>query len=247
MQKLYRDFRRLISSVPPIIAATLIISVVGMNLMANKSINTGLDWLALDCGILFSWLTFMCLDVLTHCFGPKTATAMSLAALALNLLMAGLFFIASLIPGVWGESFVDGSETLLNHALNRTFGGTWYIIFGSSVAFGVSAVLNNFMNHGIGRRLKGEGSFRHFALRSYISTFIAQFVDNLTFALIVSRVFFGWSLLQCFTCALTGGIMELVFEIFFSPIGYRWARGLARVEEFELAEDEEMSGREIIM
>lgn len=246
MKKLYRDFRRLIVSVPPVIASLLIISVVGMNLMANKSINTGLDWLALDCGILFSWLVFMCLDVLTHCYGPRTATAMSLLALALNLLMAGLFFLASVIPGVWGESFVAGSEALLNKALNNTFGGTWYIIFGSSVAFGVSAVLNNFLNHGIGQRLRVTGGFRQFALRSYVSTFAAQFVDNLTFALIVSRVFFGWSLLQCLTCALTGGVMELLFEVFFSPIGYRWTRGLMRADTEALTEDEDLSGRELI-
>lgn len=246
MKKLYRDFRRLIVSVPPVIASLLIISVVGMNLMANKSINTGLDWLALDCGILFSWLVFMCLDVLTHCYGPRTATAMSLLALALNLLMAGLFFLASVIPGVWGESFVAGSEALLNKALNNTFGGTWYIIFGSSVAFGVSAVLNNFLNHGIGQRLRVTGGFRQFALRSYVSTFAAQFVDNLTFALIVSRVFFGWSLLQCLTCALTGGVMELLFEVFFSPIGYRWTRGLMRADTEAMTEDEDLSGRELI-
>ena len=226
MKESYGRFRHLISPIPPFIAAALIMSLVGMNLLANKSINTGLDWLALDCGILFSWLTFMCLDVLTHCFGPKTATAASLLALALNLLMAGVFFLASLIPGVWGESFVEGSENLINHALNRTFGGTWYIIFGSSVAFGVSAVVNNFLNHGIGKHLKGKEGFGHFALRAYISTATAQFIDNLTFALIVSRVFFGWSLLQCFTCALTGGILELVFEVFFSPLGYKWAKGL---------------------
>ena len=246
MKKLYRDFRRLIVSVPPLVASLLIISVVGMNLMANKSINTGLDWLALDCGILFSWLTFMCLDVLTHCYGPRTATAMSLLALLLNLLMAGLFFLASVIPGVWGESFVEGSEALLNRALNKTFGGTWYIIFGSSVAFGVSAALNNFLNHGIGLRMRIRGGFRQFALRSYISTFAAQFVDNLTFALIVSRVFFGWSLLQCFTCALTGGVMELLFEVFFSPLGYRWTKGLAQAKEEDLPEDEDMSGRELV-
>lgn len=246
MKKILGEFRRLISSVPPVIAATLILSVVGMNLMANKSINTGLDWLALDCGILFSWLTFMSLDVLTHCYGPRAATAMSLLALILNVLMAGLFFLASLIPGVWGESFVEGSENLINRALNNTFGGTWYIIFGSSVAFGVSAAVNNFLNHGIGQRLKGQGGFRHFALRAYISTFTAQFVDNLVFALIVSRVFFGWSLLQCFTCALTGGVMELIFEVFFSPLGYRWARGLVREEAYDLPDDEEMSGRELV-
>ncbi len=226
MKKFISSFRRLVSSVPPVIAALLILSVVGMNLLANKSIDTGVAWLALDCGILFSWLTFMSLDVLTHCFGPKAASAMSLLALALNLLMAGIFFLASLIPGVWGESFVAGSEAVINRALDRTFGGTWYIILGSSVAFAVSAVLNNFMNYGIGRLLRRKRGFGTFAVRSYVSTFLAQFVDNMTFALIVSRVFFGWSLLQCFTCALTGAVLELLFEVVFSPLGYRVAKKL---------------------
>ncbi|MBQ6075574.1 MAG: VUT family protein [Lachnospiraceae bacterium] len=231
MKKIVSAFRRLVSSVPPVIAALLILSVVGMNLLANKSIDTGVEWLALDCGILFSWLTFMSLDVLTHCYGPKAASAMSLLALALNLLMAGIFFLASLIPGVWGESFVAGSEAVINRALDRTFGGTWYIILGSSVAFAVSAVLNNFMNYGIGRLLRRKRGFGTFAVRSYVSTFLAQFVDNMTFALIVSRVFFGWSLLQCFTCALTGAVLELLFEVVFSPLGYRVAKNLIAERE----------------
>ena len=231
MKKIVSAFRRLVSSVPPVIAALLILSVVGMNLLANNSIDTGVEWLALDCGILFSWLTFMSLDVLTHCYGPKAASAMSLLALALNLLMAGIFFLASLIPGVWGESFVAGSEAVINRALDRTFGGTWYIILGSSVAFAVSAVLNNFMNYGIGRLLRRKRGFGTFAVRSYVSTFLAQFVDNMTFALIVSRVFFGWSLLQCFTCALTGAVLELLFEVVFSPLGYRVAKNLIAERE----------------
>ena len=49
---------------------------------------------------------------------------------------------------------------------------------------------------------------------------IGQFVDNFLFALIVSKVFFGWTLLQCVTCALTGRVMELVCEVIFSPLGY---------------------------
>ena len=124
MKKTYLEFRRLLQTVPPLIAALLILSVVGMNLLANKSINTGLDWLALDCGILFSWLTFLSMDVLTHCYGPRAATSLSVAALGLNLLMAVIFFLASRIPGVWGESFVDGSEAVVNAALDNTFGGT---------------------------------------------------------------------------------------------------------------------------
>ncbi len=220
------EFRRLTQSVPPLIAALLVLSVVGMNLLANKSIDTGLDWLALDCGILFSWLTFLSMDVLTHCYGPKAATAMSLAALGLNLLMALIFFIATRIPGVWGESFVEGEEAVINAALDGTFGGTWYIILGSSVAFAASAVLNNFLNYGIGRLLKRDKGFGGFILRSYISTFLAQVADNLIFALLVSRIFFGWTTLQCVTCALTGAALELVFEVVFSPLGYRVSRRL---------------------
>ena len=223
MQKTVSEYRSLIRSVPPLLFSLLVLSVVGMNLLANKSIDTGVDWLALDCGILFSWLTFLSMDVLTHNYGPKTATVLSLAALGLNLLMALIFFLASRVPGVWGESFVDGSETVINTALDRTFGGTWYVILGSSVAFAVSAALNNFLNYGIGTLLRKNESFGSFAIRSYVSTFLAQFADNLIFALIVSRNFFGWTTLQCFTCALTGALLELLFEVVFSPLGYRGA------------------------
>ena len=224
MNKAVLEFRTLVRTVPPLLAALMILSVVGMNLLANKSINTGVEWLALDCGILFSWLTFLTMDVLTHCYGPRAATLLSLVALGLNLMMALVFFIASRIPGVWGESFVEGSEAVINGALNNTFGGTWFIILGSSVAFIASAVLNNFLNYGIGRLLRQNRSFGSFAVRSYVSTFLGQFADNLIFALLVSKLFFGWTGVQCFTCALTGAVMELLFEVVFSPLGYRMSR-----------------------
>lgn len=224
MKKAIAEFHDLLRTVPPLIVTLMILSVVGMNLLANKSINTGLSWLALDCGILFSWLTFLTMDVLTHCCGPRAATLLSFSALLLNLFMALIFFIAGHIPGVWGESFVEGSEGVINAALDNTFSGAWYIILGSSIAFASSAVINNFLNYGIGKALKRKEGFGTFAVRSYVSTFIAQFADNLIFALIVSRLFFGWTLLQCFMCALTGAAAELLFEVLFSPLGYRAAK-----------------------
>ena len=224
MKKPLSPFRRLPQDVPPLIVSLLILSVVGMNLLANKSINTGVDWLALDGGIVFSWMTFLSMDILTHCYGPRVSTALSFLALAMNLLMALFFFIASRIPGVWGESFVNGSEAVINRALDGTFGGTWFVLLGSSVAYAVSAAVNNFLNYGVGKLLRNKQSFGSFALRAYISTFLAQLADNLVFALLVSRLFFGWTLLQCFTCALTGAVMELLFEVLFSPLGYRMSR-----------------------
>ena len=236
MKKAFAEFARLVDTLPPLILTLLVLSVVGMNLLANKSIDTGLPWLALDCGILFSWLTFLAMDILTHCYGPRASTAGSLVALAINLLMALMFFLASRLPGAWGESYVPGSEQILNQALDNTFGGTWFIILGSSIAFAVSSVLNNFLNWGIGERIgSAEDGFVPFAVRSYVSTALAQFTDNIVFALLVSRTFFGWSLVQCVTCALTGAIMELLFEVLFSPMGYRISRRLMAVRGAEPA------------
>ena len=228
MKKAFSDLRNLLQTVPPLLVTLLVLSIVGMNLLANKSINTGVDWLALDCGILFSWLTFLSMDILTQNYGPRAATVLSVVALGLNLVMALIFFLASKIDGVWGESFVEGSEALINGALNNTFGGTWFIILGSSIAFVASAVLNNFLNYGIGKLFKQREDFGVFAARAYISTFLAQFTDNLVFALLVSKLFFGWTLVQCFTCALTGAVLELLFEVVFSPLGYRLMRALRR-------------------
>ncbi|MBQ6972829.1 MAG: VUT family protein [Synergistaceae bacterium] len=226
MRKFMSDFRALLSAASPLAVSLLFLSVVGMNLLANKSIDTGVEWLALDCGILFSWLTFLTMDILTQSYGPGAATMLSFAALLANLLMAGIFYAASMIPGVWSESFVDGSAQILNAALDNTFGGTWFVLAGSSVAFISSAVLNNFLNYSVGRHIKSAQGFWNFALRAYVSTITAQFADNMIFALLVSRPFFGWTMTQCFTCALTGAVFELLFEVIFSPLGYGLARGM---------------------
>lgn len=219
------EFRLLLRSVPMLITALFIASVLAMNLLANKSISLPVDWLALDCGIVVSWFAFLAMDVITKHFGPKAATQISLTATCINLVFCLIFYIASAIPGVWGESFVDGSENVINAALDGTFGGTWYVLLGSTLAFCVSAVVNNFSNWGIGKLCKknpdGIGAY---ILRSYVSTAIGQFVDNIIFALVVSHFFFGWSILQCVTCAMTGMLVELLCEALFSPIGYRITR-----------------------
>ena len=225
----WREFCVLLKSVPALVVVLFIMSVFSMNLLANKSIDIPWDWLALDCGIVVSWFAFFTMDILTKHFGPKAATEITVLAIVVNLFFCLLLFLGSLIPGMWGESFVDGSEDLLNGALDATFGGTWYVVFGSTVAFLASAVVNNFSNFGIGKLFKKRpDGLAAYILRTYVSTAIGQFVDNLTFALIVSHFFFGWSLLQCVTCALTGMLAELVCELIFLYPGFaitkRWKK-----------------------
>ena len=64
-------------SSPGIVTVFFVLSVVAMNLLANKSISLPVDWLALDCGIIFSWLAFLVMDMVTKHFGPRAAILLS--------------------------------------------------------------------------------------------------------------------------------------------------------------------------
>lgn len=240
--KEWREFRVLLKSVPSLVAVLFILSVFSMNLLANKSIDIPVDWLALDCGIIVSWFAFFTMDILTKHFGPKAATEFTVLAIVVNLFFCLLLFIGSVIPGAWGESYVEGSEEIINGALDATFGGTWYVVLGSTLAFLVSAIVNNVSNFGIGKLFKkNPDGIAAYVLRSYVSTAVGQFVDNLTFALVVSHFFFGWTLLQCVTCALTGMLVELLCEgIFFYPgfiITRRWKKNRVGEEYFTLRQE----------
>lgn len=221
IKKEWSEFCVLMKSIPTIVVVLFIMSVFVMNLLANKSIGIPLKWLACDCGIIVSWFAFFAMDIVTKHFGPKAANTLTILAIIINLFFCLLMFLASLIPGIWSNSYITGSEEIINNALNKTFGGTWYVVFGSTIAFLLSAIVNNFLNFGIGKLLhKKQDLIGVFILRTYISTAVGQFIDNLIFALIVSHFFFGWNIIQCLTCATTGMIIELLCEgLFFYP-GY---------------------------
>lgn len=218
IKKSWKEFKLLLRSIPATVVTLFVVSVICMNLLANKTL-IQLDWIALDGGILISWLSFMCMDIITKHFGPKAANCISILAAGINLLTCLIFFVASIIP-----STADDYT-----AFNGIFGGTWFILLGSTIAFLASAVINNTMNWMIGKsfRKNPDGKLAY-ATRTYVSTFIGQFMDNLIFAVIVFMFFapifwdgFCWTFIQCVMCSLTGALAELVMEIVFSPIGYK--------------------------
>ena len=215
------DYRILLRNVPSLVISLFIVSVIMMNLLANKELFTT-EWLALDCGFTLSWISFLCMDMICKRFGGKAAAKVSILALTINLCACLIFKLLSLTPGMWGEFYSTGM-TEVNDALNATFGGSWYVVFGSSTAMLISAITNSFINHTIAKHLT-YGGYKAFAVRSFVSTGIAQFVDNVVFALIVSYHFFGWTAKQVFFCSLTGAAMELLCEVVFSPVGYKVSR-----------------------
>lgn len=218
IKKEQMEIRMLLRSIPATVVTLFVVSVICMNLLANKTL-LQLDWIALDGGILISWMSFMCMDIITKHYGPKASNYISILAAMINLLTCLIFFVASSIP----SNAADYS------AFDSIFGGTWFILLGSTIAFLVSAVINNTLNWMIGNCFKKNPDGKMaYAMRTYISTFIGQFMDNYIFSIIVFAVFapifwdgFHWTMIQCAMCALTGAAAELAMEILFSPIGYR--------------------------
>lgn len=216
------DYRVLMRSVPPLVMMFLAISTTLMNLMAQKEL-LNISWLALDCGFLLSWLSFLCMDMLTKRFGAKAAIQLSLTSVAVSLFVSLVLFVTSVVGNNWSAAYNYENSDIVNAALNETFGGTWYVIAGSMIAFAVAAIVNAVVNESIGK-LSKKNTFGTFALRSYVSTAIGQFVDNFVFATVVSKVFFGWTWQQVFFCSIAGAVAELVSEIIFSPVGFKVCR-----------------------
>ena len=215
--KEFKETVLLLRTIPSVVVALFVVSVVTMNLLANKTL-CQYGYLAIDGGILVSWLSFMCMDVVAKHFGPKAATRLSIFALFVNLLVCLIFYIVSIIP----SNADDYSK------FNEIFGGTWFILLSSSIAFLASAIINNVMNWVIGKAFKKNPDGKlAFITRAYVSTFIGQFFDNLIFAMLTFMLFapifwdgFHWTFVQCVTCSLIGAGLELVLEIVFSPFGY---------------------------
>ena len=206
----------LLRSIPAPLVAIFVISVIAMNILANKTIYQS-TYLAIDGGFIISWMSFLAMDIVTKHFGPKASTKMSIFAILVNLLTCFIFWVVSIIP-----TSTDYS------AFNTIIGGTWFILLSSTVAFFCSAVLNNVLNHLTGKLFKKNPDGKlAFVVRSYVSTFVGQFFDNLIFAVLCFMVFapifwdgFHWTIIQCVTCSLLGAGLELALEILFSPLGY---------------------------
>lgn len=225
------EIKDLLAKVPPILMTLFVLSVVIMNLLANKSIdlswvpgNSGAyPWLALDCGLLVSWLAFFTMDITVRRFGAKASTQLTVVAVCINLITCALFFAAGRIGGFWGESYVEVGSDIINNALDNTISGTWYVLMGSTVAFITSAVVHGLTSSAVSKLFKSEDrdNLKSYAVCSFIATSLGQFTDNMIFALIVSHTFFGWNLLQCVMCSLTGMLMEFIFSVIFVPVGHK--------------------------
>ena len=217
-----KDYKILLRNVPSMVISVFILSVVCMNLMASKELYSS-RYFCINCGLALSWISFLCMDCICKRYGAKASVKISILAMAVNVITVFIFKLLSMTPGHWA-AFYSASDAatgeLINDGLNSTFGNTWYVVFGSALAMLISAVVNSYTNAWIGKA-HDKGTYGSFALRSFISTAIGQWVDNFVFSAVVSHVFFGWNWTQVIICSTTSMFIELAFEAIFSPVGFK--------------------------
>ena len=68
IKKVMEDYKVLLRSIPAATVSLFIVSVIMMNLLANKEL-ISLPYLALDCGFVVSWVSFLCQDMICKRFG----------------------------------------------------------------------------------------------------------------------------------------------------------------------------------
>lgn len=244
MKKLFEQTKDALRAIPGIVTALFVLSVVSMNLLANKSI-FNLPWLASTAGIFVSWISFLCLDAVCKRFGAKTATILNTVAMVVTLFTTLMYALIVKIPGVWASSYSASSPDVaaeINIALDSTFASTWFIIIGSALAMFLGGLVNSIVNKVVGAKVDKNDNYSGFAIRSFASTALGQFVDNIVFALFVSYLFFGWTVKQVVICSFMMMLVELAFEMVFSPISYKMSKswknddvGSAYLEKYNIA------------
>ena len=225
IKKVMEDYKVLLRSIPAATVSLFFVSVIMMNLLANKEL-ISLPYLALDCGFVVSWVSFLCQDMICKRFGAKASIKISILALLVNLAVSLCFWACSLTPGMWG-AYYDTGMIEVNTALNATIGGTWYVVLGSSLAMLVSAVVNSTLNQSLGRMLK-KNNFASFAFRSYVSTGLRKTSHSSSATAPVSEHIRTCTQVQPKNVWLTTMAKTKLSINWPTPVGYKVVRGWER-------------------
>lgn len=238
------DWKMLLRSIPGLVTGLSLVCVVIMNLMASKvMIMTPL--FAVTGGIVISWLPFLTGDIVTKTYGAKAATKLTILGLIVNLCCIGIFQLVTMI-----QIGVDASNYI---AFNETFKQTWQVFVASSIAFLISGIVNNFSNAALGKLfVKNADSKLAYMVRSYVSTMLGQFIDNVVFGGLAFMVFFklsigttlGYTTATVIGTGFFGALLELFMQVIFSPIGYaicqKWRKDSVGAEYLSYCKEKEI-------
>lgn len=223
IKSILKDYKLLLNNVPVLMTIFFIVATIVMNIGAGKII---LTWgsLSITGGFLLSWAPFLAMDTITRRMGARASIMLNILSAVFNVFTVLILWLIAAIPTA--QPYKE---------FNYVFSGVWFIVVGSTVAFIVSGVINSLINVAIGKAFKKnpDGALAFF-LRSWVSTYIGQFIDNFLFLFIVyvifAPIYWGMSLpvLTCIVTGLLGALIELGAEAILTPLGYhivkKWER-----------------------
>ena len=204
----------LLRSVPTAVTVIFCLAVIVMNFLSRITL-VSLPWLALNAGILVSWVAFLFMDVITKHYGAWAGNLLSILAICANLLCCLVCFA---ISQIWRHPALDMK---------------WSLLLASTIAYVISALTNNYTNIFIGRRFTANPDGRlAFAVRSFVSTFLSQILDNFLFVFLAFVVLcripgafpVQWTVPQCVGASVLCAVFELLTEMVFAPLGYHISR-----------------------
>ena len=215
----WKETKILFRSIPALPFALLCAALIAMNFLANKTI-VNESWIGIDAGIMVSWIAFLAGDMIVKRFGPKAALKVNLAAVGVQLVAVALFAIGGSLP--WGRNALFTPEDFMWAAnVDGLFKGSLWPLAAGTAAFVVGISVDVFLNWAIFKRFKNKRSFKAYAVSSYASTMIAQFVDNVVFGLLFTVLAGYMEFSAVWMFGAVGAVVELVCQIVLSPVGYR--------------------------
>ncbi|MCQ2802239.1 MAG: VUT family protein [Bacilli bacterium] len=216
IKNIFRNFIADIKTIPGILLGLFIITVILMNIFARQTIYQN-NLIAIDGGIIITWVAVVISDVVTITRGPKATIKMTILATATSLFVSLILYLISFIPGVKNSDIYT-----------KVFSGTWFVIISSAIAFVCSNSFDAILNHFIGNRFKDSKNKVAITTRVIGSTAASTLLDNLIFNIFTFMIFapifldgFHWTFVQCLFCALTYAGIEIVIEVLMLPITYK--------------------------
>ena len=123
-------------------ACATVSAMLLMNILASKCLFS-FRFLAIDAGILVSWIAFAASDAVLQIYGKRAADRLALTGSIFGFIGAAVLLLAVQIPGVWRVGNI--SEEAAN-AIDFVVGSTFFTVLASSFAVFCGMILNNLLH-----------------------------------------------------------------------------------------------------
>ena len=99
----FRDWKKLLRSIPGLVTMLFIMATITMNLAANKIVWSGLEvngtpLVSITGGIFLSWLVFLLMDIITKTYGIKASIKLTLLGALINAFAVVFLALIALFP-----------------------------------------------------------------------------------------------------------------------------------------------------